>query len=111
MTMLGKRQNQQILPMSATDPKPYDNMMYGAVDEEQNFEIEMNVGNTTANYKRKKTDMMGDNIEPQNMDDSAQVDSAENNNSKPKKPLSAYIFFSQEFRPVLKHRFPQLTAP
>lgn len=30
--------------------------------------------------------------------------------NKPKKPLSAYIFFSQEFREIIKLRFPFLTV-
>lgn len=30
--------------------------------------------------------------------------------NKPKKPLSAYIYFSQEFREIIKLRFPFLTV-
>jgi hypothetical protein len=30
--------------------------------------------------------------------------------SKPKKPLSAYIYFSQEFRELIRQRFPFLNV-
>lgn len=30
--------------------------------------------------------------------------------NKPKKPLSAYIYFSQEFREIIRARFPFLTV-
>lgn len=30
--------------------------------------------------------------------------------NKPKKPLSAYIYFSQEFREIIKQRYPYLTV-
>lgn len=30
--------------------------------------------------------------------------------NKPKKPLSAYIYFSQEFREIIRQRFPFLTV-
>jgi hypothetical protein len=35
---------------------------------------------------------------------------SQNPENKPKKPLSAYIYFSQEFREIIRQRFPFLTV-